>query len=175
MLISGGTIVASVAIVVTVIIALLGVIAYFVKKIFDKTEKVTDQLRPITPAIVEIQGKFTEGGYTILFPLTVTPGSPLKLTEYGEKLMADSGFVALLNEHKAELVSAVRAKNPGTNYDIEKQSIEVLKELMNSTGYNVLAPLKAYAYGNGVSADILAHPGGVLLRNEVMKELKFDI
>jgi hypothetical protein len=93
-----------------IIVALLAVVGYFVKKIFDETAQLKASFKPITPAIVEIQGKFKEAGHSILFPVTVTPGSPLKLTEYGEKLMMESGFNQLIQRCRNELVKRVKAQ-----------------------------------------------------------------
>src|SRR6266702_3507097 len=82
-----------------IIVALLGGIAFFVKKILNKTDSLESSFKPVVPAIVEIQGKFSQAGHSILFPLTVTPGSPLKLTNYGEQLMESSGFDKILEKN----------------------------------------------------------------------------
>lgn len=63
---------------IAIITVLLGGITYFIKKMFDELQELKNDFKPIVPAIVEIQGKFQESGYTILFPLTIKPGSPLK-------------------------------------------------------------------------------------------------
>ena len=89
--------------VVELLLALLliaiGAVAYFTKGIMDDTKGLRAEMQPITPAIVEIQGKFRDAGHNLLFPLTVAPGSALKLTEYGEKLMKDSGFDKILQKN----------------------------------------------------------------------------
>lgn len=155
-----------------IITVLLAGIGFFVKKIFDKTESLEASFKPITPAIVEIQGKFTEAGHSLLFPLTVAPGSPLELTEYGTKLINESGFKELMKVCRDRLVKRVRDKNPTTNYDIQEDSIDVIKELLESND-ETLKPLKDYAFNNGLSVEILAPPAGIVLRDEVMKDLKF--
>src|SRR2546428_1479821 len=154
------------------IAALLGAIGYFVKRILDRTEGVERALKPITPAIVEIQGKFTEAGHNIMLPLTVTPASPLKLTDYGKDLLEKSGFGAALVKHKVNLIKQVRAKNPKTNYDIQKYSTTVIRELLDSDD-QVAVDLKNYAFNNGMPLEIFIPPAGIVLRDEVMKELKF--
>ncbi len=155
-----------------IITALLGGITFFIKKIFDKTDSLEVSFKPITPAIVEIQGKFKDAGHNLLFPLTVTPGSPLKLTEYGQKLIDESGFETLLEKCRDMLVTKVKDKKPKTNYDIQQESINVVKELLHSDE-ETLNPLKDYAFNNGLKVDILIPPAGIVLRDEVMKELKF--
>jgi hypothetical protein len=155
-----------------VIAALFAAIAYFTKKIMDDTSGLRTEMRPIPPAIVEIQGKFTEAGHTLLFPLTVAPGSPLKLTEYGQKLVDDSGFEKILADCREMLVQKVKDTHPTTNYDIQQNSIDVIRDLLDSDD-DKLKPLKSYAFNNGLSVDILIPPAGIVLRDEVMKELTF--
>jgi hypothetical protein len=156
-----------------VIAVLFGAVAYFTKRIMDDTKGIRAELKPITPAIVEIQGKFTEAGHRLLFPLTVAPGSPLKLTDYGRKLIDESGFETILRECRDELVERVKVTQPKTNYDIQENAIAVIKELVES-GDDKLTPLKDYAFNNGLSVDILIPPAGIVLRDEVMKDLKFS-
>lgn len=155
----------------TVIVVLFGAVAYFTKRIMDDTKGLRSEMKPITPAIVEIQGKFAEAGHRLLFPLTVTPGSPLKLTDYGTKIIEDSGFKVILTECKDTLVKKVKDKDPKTNYDIQEQSIEVIREILDSDN-EMLKPLKDYAFNNGLPLDIIIQPAGIVLRDEVMKELK---
>lgn len=155
-----------------VITGLLAIIGFFIKKIFDKTSDLETSFKPITPALVEIQGKFTEAGHNLLFPLAVTPGSPLKLTDYGKKLIEESGFDKLLEECRDRLVQKVKDKNPRTNYDIQEQSVQVIREVLESDD-DVLKPLKDYAFDNGLPLEIMIPPAGIVLRDEVMKELKF--
>jgi hypothetical protein len=159
-----------------IIVALSGLVSWFGKKTLDRIEKkissVESDLKPITPAIVEIQGKFKDAGHTLLFPLTVTPGSPLKLTEYGEKLMKESGFCEVLKKNRKELVDGVKVKSPKTNYDIQQFSKQLIHELFENDN-EMFRPLKDYAFNNGMNVKILVPPAGLLLRDEVMKELKF--
>lgn len=156
-----------------VIVALFGAVAYFTKKIMDDTKAMRSEMKPITPAIVEIQGKFTQAGHTLLFPITVAPGSPLKLTEYGRKLIDESGFEKILTECRDDLVQQVRDTNPTTNYDIQAHAREIIEKLLEGDDVR-LKPLKDYAFNNGLPVDIFIPPAGIVLRDEVMKDLKFS-
>ena len=156
----------------SIIAALLGVCGYFLKKIMDDTTKLKSEIKPIAPAIVEIQGKFTSAGHEILFPLTVAPGSPLHVTEYGNKLLDESGFYDVLRQYRSELVNLVKERQPKTNYDIQQRSIEVVEEVIESDD-EMAVSLKEYAYNSGVNLDIITYPAGIALRDEVMKDLKF--
>lgn len=156
----------------TLITILLGIVGFFVKKIMEETAKLQSELKPIAPAIIEIQGKFTQAGHQLLFPLTVAPGSPLHVTEYGESLLQESGFYTVLKKNHAHLVQLVKDQVPKTNYDIQQDAIETVKALLQSDDEMALC-LKEYAFNTGLDLSILAQPAGIALRDEVMKELKF--
>lgn len=155
-----------------IITILLGVAGYFVKKIMDDTRALKQEMKPIAPAIVEIQSKFTQAGHQLLFPLTVAPGSPLHVTEYGDKLLRDSGFYDLLQRNRKQLVQLVKDRNPKSNYDIQQDSTEVVKDLLSSDDEMALS-LKEYVYNNGLDVSVVISPAGIALRDEVMKEVKF--
>jgi len=151
---------------------LLGAVGFFVKKIMDDTAKLKEELKPLGPALIEIQGKFTQAGHQLLFPLTVAPGSPLHVTDYGDKLLKESGFYELLKNHHDSLVQLVKDKAPKSNYDIQQAAFEVVESLLESDDEMALK-LKEYAFNDGLDLQVLAKPGGIALRDEVMKELKF--
>lgn len=154
-----------------IIVALLGVSGYFLKRIVDDTTRLKKEMQPIAPAIIEIQSKFTQAGHTILFPMTVAPGSPLHVTEYGDDLLKESGFYDVLKNNRSDLIQMVEDRKPATNYDIQKDSIEVIEEVLESD-HDMALPLKEYAYGKGVDLSIIALPAGIALRDEVMKQHK---
>lgn len=157
-----------------ILVAVGGLIAYFFKRLLSKVDNIADEIRPIRPAIIELQGLLTPAKLKrLMFPLTVAPGSPLQVTEYGDKLMKESGFYDILKSHSEMLVGAVVKKKPKTNYDIQESSIEVIKDLLGKSE-PVLVQLKKYAFDNGLEVDMLIPPAGVTLRDEVMKTLKFD-
>ena len=155
----------------SVIGVLIAACAYFLKKIMDDTSRLKNDIKPIIPAIIEIQGKFTESGHSILFPVTVAPGSPLHVTEYGDKLLRESGFYNVLKDNHLELVNMVKDKNPTTNYDIQKDSIEVVEEMLEGD-HTMAVCLKEYAFNNGIDLKMLSLPAGIALRDEVMKDVK---
>jgi hypothetical protein len=108
-----------------------------------------------------------------MFPLTVEPGSPLKVTEYGDKLLRESGFYDILNANSADLVKAVKGLHPKTNYDIQESAFTVIKDLLEKSDEKLI-PLKNYAFNNGMEVDILIPPAAITLRDEVMKTFKFE-
>lgn len=143
------------------------------KRIESKVDKIEAFTKVAANSIVEIQTLMGGKGFTINQRLAFTPGSPLKLTEYGETLMRESGFYDILSKNHRFFVDLVKSKNPQTNYDIQEFSMSVLKELAMAN--NVLAiPLKNYAFSKGLPLDIILNSAGIVIRDEVMKEVKFE-
>jgi hypothetical protein len=155
-----------------IIAVLFGAVTYFTKRIMDDTKKIQAELKPMTPAIIEIQNKFTGSGHTIMFPLTVSPGSPLKLTDYGKKVLEDFGFNVVFKHAKAQLISQVIAMDPKTNYDIQEDAKVVIRDTFNSND-PVFTSLKEYAFDNGLPVELVIPPASIVLRDEVMTQLRF--
>ncbi len=174
-----------------IIVAVIGVIGWLLKeqikdlkdtdkriegkidKIGEKFSKVEIHNSRLVSAIVEIQGFFTKKGYPLSQNIAITPGSPLRLTEYGEQLIDETGFNKILSDNKIELINLVKGRNPQTNYDIQEYSTQVMKELVRSNN-PIVKPLKEYAFQKGLMLDIILDSAGIVLRDEVMKELKFN-
>lgn len=87
--------------------------------------------------------------------------------------MQESGFYKIAEQHKRTLIDLVKAKNPKTDYDIQEFSIQILKELANASN-PIVFPLKNYAFQKGLVLDIILQAAGIVLRDIVMQEVKFD-
>ena len=126
-------------------------------------------------AVVEIQTHLASKGYSIKNRLAYTANSPLKLTEYGKDLMENSGFDKIVAnpEKRRFLINLVKRKNPKTNYDIQQYSMDTMAELVEIND-SIVIPLKEYAYKEGLTLEIILNSAGIVLRDEIMKELKFD-
>ena len=143
------------------------------QRIEKKVDKIESFSQVAASSIVEIQTLLTGRGFTVNQRLAYAPGSPTKLTDYGETLMQESGFYEILKNNSAFFVNLVKEKNPSTNYDIQELSRKVLKELTD-TNNTLILPLKNYAYNKGLPLEILVNTAGIVLRDEVMKSLSFD-
>ena len=138
-------------------------------------QNTTNAIVRITNAIVEIQTHLTGKGFAIKQRLAYTSNSPLNLTDYGEILMEESGFNDIIgNSEKREyLIKLVITKQPKTNYDIQQFSMDTMAELVELNDPAVI-PLKNYAYKKGLNLEIILNSAGIVLRDEIMKEFKFD-
>ncbi|MFA6097540.1 MAG: hypothetical protein WC788_08025 [Candidatus Paceibacterota bacterium] len=142
------------------------------KKHSDSTSKFC---MSATNSIVEVQTHLASTGFVINNRLAYESGSPLKLTDWGESLMEKSGFSGIMSDKikRDYLVKLVRAKDPKTNYDIQQYSMDLMSELAEVND-PVAIPLKEYSYKEGLNLEIILNSAGLVLRDEVMKELKFD-
>ena len=159
------------------------VIAWFLKNTIEnlvntdrrievKVDRIESFIKAASNSIVEIQTLLGGRGFTINQRIAYTPGSPLKLTDYGETIMNESGFYTILKENSDFFVDLVKSKNPQTNYDIQDYSMTVLKELADANN-SLAIPLKEYAFNEGLPLEIVLNSAGIVLRDEVMKELSF--
>ncbi|HEY6737052.1 MAG TPA: hypothetical protein VI322_05035 [Candidatus Saccharimonadia bacterium] len=160
--------------VVTILLGLVGLIVYFLKRLINQVDALAQEIKPIRPAIVELQGLLAPAKLKkLLFPLTVAPGSPLKVTPFGEKLLVESGFKDIIDANADRLVESVKSRGPKTNYDIQEAAFATIRELIEKSD-PLLTPIKSYAFNNGLELDLMVPPAAVTLRDEVMKTLKFD-
>lgn len=142
------------------------------QRIEGKVDKIESFTKGSANSIVEIQTLLAGKGFTINQRLAYTSGSPIKLTEYGETIMKESGFYDILRNNHKFFVDLVKSKNPQTNYDIQEFSVSVLKDLVNSNN-PIIISLKNYSFNKGLLLEIIINSAGIVLRDEVMKEVKF--
>lgn len=160
------------------IIALLSVMVYFIKKIFDKTEKI----ETIESALKEIKTKFGilwEKSLTIEKDVKThdrdivflkgksyaTSNSPLELNEDGERVLKESKINAIIDDRGDELVEKIKQTNPETLYDAQITAQNILEAIMKES-HNILLAVKNGAYNSGVDIDIVVFVGSLYLRDK---------
>ena|SRR3990167_1025248 len=121
----------------------------------------------ITNACIEIQTIIESGGVPLKHHLVESPGSPLRPTDYGKKLIVDSGLEKILDDQKVVLKEKLQTKLGAnkTEYDVQEKARGLLLELKESEMMN---PVKKYAYENGINADIIFKVGGLWLRDDYL-------
>jgi hypothetical protein len=121
----------------------------------------------ITNACIEIQSIFEEKGIPLRHHLIEAPGSPLHPTEYGEKLIIESGLKKILDERKDFLIEELKKRvgENKTEYDVQEKARALLVELKESALMN---PVKSYAYDNGINVDFILKAGGLWLRDDFL-------
>jgi hypothetical protein len=129
------------------------------------------ETRRLASATIEIQDKLQASGQELTSRLMTASSSPQLLTEYGQRLLEESGFIESLNEHKQTLIAAVSRKKITSVKDIEQKSIEVIRELL-ATNHVSLQSLQSYAYTSGMLASALVPAAGLKLRDEVVRDIR---
>ncbi len=166
------------AIFLPAITLLVGIIGWFLKdklnglintdkRLEGKVDKIGEKVEETRGAVIEMQNTFNRLGYPMQRILKTT--SPLTLTEYGKKLIEESGFNQIFNENRSLILGWIKEKNPKTQYDVQENSRDILLGHKDDV---VFAPLKEYAYKHGeTSLEQIFRAGSIVVRDEIIKEL----
>lgn len=129
------------------------------------------KLGKISSAITEIQTILRTLGHDTKH-LVEAPGSPLQPTEYGAKLIKESGLEAILDGKKPALTEELKKLLPEkfTPYDVQEVARQLMVSKKNDSDFR---GVKDYAYDNGLDVDIILQAGGLWLRDDFLgKERK---
>lgn len=158
---------------------LVGIVLFFLALLAiiwrGKTEMrqtIKDEIVPfrnIANAIIEIQTiiKTKLEGISMQYTLTEQSGSPLRPTEYGLKLIKDSGLDRILDINKETLCTKLRASLPKdyTEYDVQENARNLLIQLKDDP---MMKPVKEYVYNYPTDMDIILRTGGLWLRDDFL-------
>jgi hypothetical protein len=165
-------------ILIAIFTALVGLLFWFLKRNFDqldksdmriegKVDKVGEKVEETRGAVIEMQDTFNRMGYPMQRILKTT--SPVELTEYGKKLVEESGFNRIFSENREEILGWVKERNPKNQYDAQEISRTVLLEHQNDPIFELL---KQYAFQHAeTSLEQILRAGAIITRNEIIKEL----
>ena len=142
-------------ILLSIIALLLSAIVYFIKKIFDKTEKIDQDISKIKPKV------------EILWEINFAKGhSPLTLNEKGEEILNQSGIKELVDDSLLELTKNIESKKPVNAYQVQETAKEIISNLKNDQ--NILLKLQTGAFDTGVDVDSVLFVGSIYLRDLVL-------
>lgn len=116
-------------------------------------------------ATVELQTVLTGRGRKFSQKLEVAPGSPLKITPYGEELAKQIDAYNFVEEHKDFFFSSIENKTPLTAYDVQTVARSILDEALSNP---IMNKPKSFAYENGMNIDVLLNILGVILRDKYL-------
>jgi hypothetical protein len=89
-------------------------------------------------------------------------GSPLRLSNLGQKLIKDSGFKEIFESVKDDLVAQLEQLNPNTQYEVQEKARALMDTL---TDYEPFKPIEKYAFDNGTDLSQILRAGAILLRD----------
>ncbi len=143
--------------------AILGAIGYFLKRIFEKTENIGNDIAEIKPKV------------DILWKDKYAPAlSPRQLNENGRNILNESGIKEIVDSYKDKLLVEVQRLNPPTAYDAEQAISSVVNDLPTSYPESV-GKLKDGAFRMGQNIDALLLVGSIYLRDLIFEKLGFSL
>lgn len=88
--------------------------------------------------------------------------SPLSLTDFGKKLVTESGLGKIFEDVKDDLVTQLEAYQPTTQYDVQENARALMDSL---TEYEPFQPIKQYAFEKGQDLAQILRAGAIMLRD----------
>jgi hypothetical protein len=93
--------------------------------------------------------------------------SPLSLTEFGQKLVDESGLGGIFEGVKDDLVEKLEELDPDSQYDVQEKA----RALMDSLdGYEPFKQVETYAFEHGKDLNQILRAGAILLRDYYFKK-----
>ncbi len=140
------------------------IIAKYLK---ENIEPIKKSITRITGSIIEIQTLFKDRGVSLDHLLTEAPGSPLQPTEYGAKIIKESGLEKILDQKKESLIKSLRDSlhKDYTDYDVQETARKILISFKSDS---IMNPVKEYAYKNALDVEIILRVGGLWLRDDFL-------
>ena len=93
--------------------------------------------------------------------------SPLALTEKGERLVKESGFMGIFEEIKDDLVKSLEEEKPKTQYEVQEKARIVMSRLFDDTRFK---EVEKWAYENGEDLAQILRAGAIPLRDYYFKQ-----
>lgn len=179
-----------------IITVLTGIIGYFVKQIFDRTERASSDLAEIKPKIKILEAIGTDVAHLkpkvkvldrigadvadmrpkvkFLWEQVVTTSkSPQTLNERGQQILAESGIKAVVEQKLPELTEAIKAKQPQNAYQVQEYAREALAHLKDDP--TLLPQLQQGAFNTGADVDAVLLVGAIYLRDLVLPQFNFKL
>lgn len=125
----------------------------------EKSQKKIDGLRSDVDKLLEFKSNTQKYVDSKIYK----SGSPLELTDIGKRLVRESGFIAIFEEQKDDLVILLEEKyNPRTQYDVQEKSRELMENLRDHAPFQ---SIKKYAFDNGKDFAQILRAGAIPLRD----------
>ena len=142
-----------------IIAILLGAIGYFIKKILDKTEKISEDVGDIKPKV------------KILWEMQfASSNSPLVLNPRGIEILNSSGIKKIIDDNLERLIIEIKERMPSNAYQVQECSRKVMSIFKSESA--TLTKLQEGAYSTGVDVDTVLFAGSLYLRDLALP--KFD-
>lgn len=100
--------------------------------------------------------------------------SPVRLTEAGKKILAESGIKEAADANKGTLLNSIKNRHPETAYDVQKITRDIFQNIAWSS--DVVKKIKEYSFESGQWGlyDIL-DVGAVYFRDIALREFGYEV
>lgn len=140
--------------------SLVGV-AWYISGKLSKNETL---LGGIDKRLTELEGRFYG---------TFQSGSPINLTEVGNKFLEESGLKAYIDSNKEKFLSDChKLKKLTTAYDVQEAVFGFFDTVKLEVSFE--RKLENFAYQQGIDLKILRRIGGIYLRNLLLEKLDMN-
>jgi uncharacterized protein YihD (DUF1040 family) len=93
--------------------------------------------------------------------------SPLSLTDFGEKLVNESGLGDVFDDVKDDLVEMLEEMEPSSQYDAQEKARALMDNL---AGYEPFKRVEKYAFDHGKDLNQILRAGAIMLRDYYFKK-----
>lgn len=178
---------------ITILTAIIG---YFVKQIFERTERTSADVAEIKPKVKiletisadvsnlkpkvrmldRISADVADIKPKVKFlweQLVTTSHSPLGLNERGTQILDQSGVKELVDQKLTELLEAIKVRQPQNAYQVQEGAREVMSQLKNDA--TLLSQLQQGAFNTGADVEAVLLVGSIYLRDLVLPTLNFKL
>ncbi len=135
---------------------------------------------------IEHMGKNIEGIQEAIKPLPVIedrvselwrlratePGSPIKLNDFGQKVLRESNIGAFTEKNYPRILEKVKNRNPLNAYQAQEILIQEVSGLKGLESYT--NDLENAAFNSGTDVDMVLLVAAVDVRDKVLKDLGFN-
>jgi hypothetical protein len=138
--------------------ALIG-LAYYANGRFTKLETTVDWLKETLRGL-KIG---SENGTLKLFEA----GSPISLTETGQRILYESGIATYIDIHKTELLKRCNTRSISNPYEFQANVFGMFADLEFNEGTD--EQIKRFAFHNGMSVDLIRRAGAIYFRDIIVQ------
>lgn len=126
------------------------------EKHLDRTNKLCEDIASLKTTVAALQRSVDKNAGI------ADAHSPLALTEKGQKLVEDSGFMKIFNVIKDDLVEQLEKEEPYSQYDVQEKARMMLSGMMHDPRFR---QVEDWAYKNGQDLNQILRSGGIPLRD----------
>lgn len=167
------------AICVTLILALVGLVFYFGKQhqkvvhLKDDADKISGLIdQSILPALTDINSgiSYIRGAMDKIKIGRVTKNkSPLVLNETGIKILNESGIDKIINDNYLNILEKVKKANPANAYQAQEIIKKLVAELITNPDLKNIIEIGAFSCGSDVETVLFV--GAIDIRDKILGEL----